>query len=61
MEDIKTILMRRDGLSDSEADNLIAAAQEEFDFLIARGCVIEAEHTCQTWFGLEPDYLVQMF
>jgi hypothetical protein len=52
MEDIKTILMRRDGLSDSEADNLIAAAQEEFDFLIARGCVIEAEHTCQTWFGL---------
>jgi hypothetical protein len=58
-ETIKEVLMRRDGMSEAEADDLILEAKED---LLQR---IEdndpsAEDVCQDWFGLEPDYLIEL-
>lgn len=48
---IREVLMRRDGLSGKEADELIAEAREE----LAEGR--DPEEICADWFGLEPDYI----
>jgi hypothetical protein len=48
---IREVLMRRDGLSGEEADQLIAEAREE----LAEGR--DPEEICADWFGLEPDYI----
>lgn len=48
---IREVLMRRDGLSGEEADELIAEAREE----LAKGRA--PEEICEDWFGLEPDYI----
>lgn len=57
MESIKEILMRRDGMTSDEADDMIADAQEDFDDRINDG---ELPYDfCKDWFGLEPDYLIE--
>lgn len=56
-ETIKQILMRRDGMSSIEADELIAEAQEQFSEYLENGEVDYAEEICMDYFGLEPDYL----
>lgn len=57
MESIKEILMRRDGMTSDEADDMIADAQEDFDERINDG---ELPYDfCEEWFGLEPDYLIE--
>ena len=56
-ETIKQILMRRDGMSSIEADELIAEAQEQFNEYLENGEVDYAEEICMDYFGLEPDYL----
>ena len=48
---IREVLMRRDGMSGEEADQLIAEAREE----LAEGR--DPEEICADWFGLEPDYI----
>lgn len=53
-ESIKQILMRRDGMSAEDADELIEEAKE---------AVIEGqdpEEVCQEFFGLEPDYIWEL-
>lgn len=57
MERIKEILMRRDGMTSEEADDLIEAAQEDFDRRLNEGDMSILDDFCQEWFGLEPDYL----
>lgn len=57
LEPIKDILMKRDGLSEAEAESEIRQAQDEFDQLIAEGNISEAYEVCSTWFALEPDYI----
>lgn len=55
METLKQVLMRRDGLTETEAETQIKEASQE---LTAR---IDAEELlddfCEEYFGLEPDYL----
>lgn len=59
MENIKQILIRRDSMTEGEADSLIAEAKEQFDNYIANGELDYAENICQEYFGLEPDYVME--
>lgn len=60
METIKEVLMRRDKISSDEAEELIDAATEELSFLLDEGNLEEAVEICYEWFGLEPDYLIEL-
>ena len=60
METIKEILMRRDGVSEQEAEDLINDAKEELYELLEQGDMESAHDICQTHFGLEPDYLMEL-
>lgn len=58
-DELKKILMERDGLDDFEAGELIADAQMEIDELIDSGASLdEIEDTVYDYFSLEPDYVV---
>ena len=61
METIKEVLMTRDDMTAEDADDLIAEAQAEFDSFIAEGDTESAEQICSDWFGLEPDFLIELF
>lgn len=61
METIKEVLIKRDGMSPTDADDLIAQAQAEFDEHIGNSDLDAAENICKDWFGLEPDYVVEFF
>jgi hypothetical protein len=55
MRSIKQVLMKRDGMSATEADELIEEAQKDLqERLIDGECPIDI---CEEWFNLEPDYL----
>jgi hypothetical protein len=58
MKTIKEILMERDGMSASEADEIIAEAKEELMERIADGDM--PDDICQEFFGLEPDYITDL-
>lgn len=60
MESIKEILIRRDGMSEGEAEELINDAKEELEFYIQDGDMESAENICQEFFGLEPDFLTEL-
>jgi hypothetical protein len=60
MKSIKDILVERDGLSESEALELIQNAREELQDLLIEGRMEEAENICEEHFGLEPDYLMEL-
>jgi len=51
---IKEVLMRRDGLDEEEANELISEAKE----LVANGADVEEILRCD--FGLEPDYMYDL-
>ena len=58
METIKQILIRRDGMSEQDADELINEANAElYDRLDNNK---DADDICQEYFGLEPDYLIEL-
>lgn len=59
-ETIKEILMRRDGMSSYEADELIADAKDALMEYIDNGDMLLAEEVCYEYFGLEPDYLFEI-
>jgi len=59
METIKEVLMKRDGMSEADADDLIAVAKMELYFLLDEECLDDAEF-CMEWFGLEPDYMMEL-
>jgi hypothetical protein len=61
METIKEVLMERDSMTAEAAEDLIAEAQAEFDSFIDEGNIEGAEQICSDWFGLEPDYLIELF
>ena len=54
MDSLKKTIMRRDGLSASEADEMIAEAKEA----IANGA--DPEDILYSDFGLEPDYIFDL-
>lgn len=55
MKTIKEVLMERDGMSEKEADNLIAEAKQDFNDRLETG--ESPMDICEEWFGLEPDYV----
>lgn len=58
MESIKTILMRRDGLSSDEANELVNACKADLRERLEAGEM--PFDICEEWFGLEPDYIDQL-
>jgi hypothetical protein len=52
---LKRVLIQRDDLTEEEADELIAEAKEEFHRMLENG--EDPSDICETFFGLEPDYL----
>ena len=60
METIKQILMRRDNMTESDADDLIQQAYEAFYDYVAAGDNNYAEDVCSEFFGLDPDYLEEL-
>lgn len=56
--DIVRILMRRDGISKSEAISCINNCQADIDYAVERGNYEEAEDALYYWLGLELDYLM---
>ena len=60
METIKDILMRRDGLSETEANNRIDEARQHMYELLDSGETDEAYEICNEHFGLEPDYIQEL-
>lgn len=57
---IKQILMERDGLSDEEADDLIAEAKQALLDYLDNDDQLSAQEVCEEFFGLEPDYLMEL-
>lgn len=60
IESIKEVLMRRDGISAEEADDLIEDAVEELRQAVEDDDFATAEEICESHFGLEPDYLDEL-
>lgn len=57
METLKQVLMRRDGLTEAQADEAIAEAKAALQEYLDEGETILAYDICEEFFGLEPDYL----
>jgi hypothetical protein len=57
-DDIKSILMERDGLTSEEADKEIKDASNEFYERLGNGESVE--DFCGEMFGLEPDYIEEL-
>ena len=60
METIKQVLMRRDEMSDVEAQELISDAKIQLMEYLDEGDLEGAENICEEFFGLEPDYLMEL-
>jgi len=65
MKSIKETIIERDGISEEEADELIAMATEDLELLLDSDTnviytMISAEEIIQEYFGLEPDYLIEL-
>jgi hypothetical protein len=52
--------MRRDNLISTEADNLIAEAREALHEYLEADDQESAHSICEEFFGLEPDYLMEL-
>ena len=57
---IKSILMKRDGMTESEADDLISEAKDMLQQYIMEGDLSSAEDVCADYFVLEPDYIFDL-
>ena len=58
IKDLVELLVKRDGISENEAWNIVGDCQVEIDYIAQRGGTAdEAEYVIQDLLGLEPDYL----
>lgn len=60
LQSIKETIMKRDELSEQEANRLIAEATMQMDMYLEEGSLEEAYEICQEFFGLEPDYIFDL-
>ena len=60
MEHITDVLVRRDGITEEEAERQVADFREEIDDLIMEGDLEGIEDALMDDFGLEPDYLMDV-
>ena len=58
MPTIVEVLMRRDGMSRKEAQDLVEEARKDLNQRLAEGEY--PFEICEEWFGLEPDYIVDL-
>ncbi len=61
MKNLKETLMQRDGISAEKADKLILAAQQDLEDYLKEDDMDSAYNICAEHFGLEPDYLEELF
>ena len=61
MSEIKKVLMERDNMSSEDADDLIRDAKETLQEYLEDGDFSSAEDICAEFFGLEPDYIMELF
>jgi len=61
MQTIKQVLIQRDGISAEEADAQIAEAKAALQEALEEGDMESAYEICMDYFGLEPDYLMDLF
>lgn len=54
---IKRVLIKRDGMTPMEADDLIKEDKVAFRAYLSEGMLSDAYDICEEYFGLEPDYL----
>jgi len=59
-QSLKQVLMVRDEITSAQADELISEAREELTSLLEEGNMEDAENICYDYFGLEPDYLIEL-
>ena len=58
MQTIKQVLMTRDRMTEIEADELISDARAEmYEVIEEGGC---PNDVCYDFFGLEPDYIMEL-
>lgn len=57
-ESLKEVLMRRDKMSESEAEELIQEAKDDLMERLEDGEM--PFEICEEWFGLEPDYVDEL-
>ena len=58
MKSLLEVLMQRDGLTETEAEELIQEARNDFYERLAVGDM--PFDICEEYFGLEPDYLEEL-
>ena len=58
VDGIKEVLMKRDGFSEMEAEDLIEEAREDLNERLEAGEI--PMDICAEWFGLEPDYIDEL-
>lgn len=58
MSKIKQVLIDRDGMSPTEADDLISDAISDLHTRLAEDEM--PDDICEEWFGLEPDYIMEL-
>jgi len=58
-DSLKSVLIKRDGITAEEADDQIQDARKQFNAYLDSGDLVSAEHICEEYFGLEPDYVIE--
>ena len=58
METIKEVLIRRDKMTNKEAEDLINDARKDLTNRLTDGEI--PDDICAEWFGLEPDYVDEL-
>ena len=57
---IKEILIQRDGMDEESAEELIQEARWQMADYLEEGDLESAYEICQEYFGLEPDYIMEL-
>ena len=60
MASIKEVLIKRDNMTEMQADDLISEAKEQLTYYLEDGDIESATYICEEFFGLEPDYLFEL-
>ena len=61
MKSLKQTLMDRDGIDETEADQLIKECRDDLYERLGSGeSFTECYDICEEYFGLEPDYLMEL-
>ena len=60
MTELKQVIMQRDDLTSEEADNLIAEAKTALIGYLDNNDLTSADEICEEYFGLEPDYILDL-